>query len=201
MYIPHEFKIEDLKKITNFVDNNNFGILLSIYNNEIYNTQIPLMLGTENEKFILKGHIARANMQWYRSRDKNVTALFTGPHHYISPLYYKDKDSVPTWDYMTVRMDGKLELMDEEETRKFLLEMSRFYDAKWVEEGNDRKEYYSKMVLQIVAFKIKVSKINAKFKLSQNRPEDMENIAINLDSLGDADAVSVAKFIREEIKK
>ena len=42
---------------------------------------------------------------------------------------------------------------------------------------------------------------NAKFKLSQNRPEDMENIAINLENLGDDDAVSVAKFIREEIKK
>ncbi|MCL4453617.1 FMN-binding negative transcriptional regulator [Ferroplasma sp.] len=201
MYIPHEFKIEDLKKIVNFVEDNNFGILLSIYNNEIYNTQIPLMLGKEDEKFVLKGHMARANMQWYRSRDQAVTALFTGPHHYISPLYYQDKDSVPTWDYMTVRMDGKLELMDEPETRKFLLEMSQFYDEKWAEERNDKREYYSRMVLQIVGFKIRVSKITAKFKLSQNRPEDMENIAINLDNLGDADAVSVAKFIREEIKK
>ena len=201
MYIPNEFKIEDLKKIVNFVDNNNFGILLSIYNNEIYNTQIPLMLGTENEKFILKGHMARANIQWYRSRYRNVTALFTGPHHYISPLYYKDKNSVPTWDYMTVRMDGKLELMDEEETKKFLLEISRFYDKTWAEEGNDKREYYREMVFQIVGFKIKVSRINAKFKLSQNHPEDMENIAINLESLGNPDAVSVAKFIREEIKK
>jgi transcriptional regulator len=201
MYIPREFKIDDLKKIMKFVEDNNFGILLSIYNNEIYNTQIPLMLDTENEKFILKGHMARANMQWYRSKDENVTVLFTGPHHYISPLYYKDKDSVPTWDYMTVRMDGKLELMDENETRKFLQEMSRFYDKKWADEGNDKREYYSKMVLQIVGFKIEVSKINAKFKLSQNRPEDMENIAINLETLGDAESVSVAKFIREEIKK
>jgi transcriptional regulator len=201
MYVPGEFKIDDMKKIVDFVNNNNFGILLSIYNDEINNTQIPLMLDFKGETLLLKGHMARANMQWFHAKDKNVTVLFTGPHHYISPLYYKDRDSVPTWDYMTARFDGILEIMDNEETKNFLLELSEFYDRKWAEQGNDKRAYYAKMVMQIVGFKIRVNKITAKFKLGQNRPEDMENVAINLDKLGNEDAKTVAGYIREEMKK
>jgi Transcriptional regulator len=144
MYVPREFKIEDMKKIVDFVKNYNFGILLSIYNDEIYNTQIPLLLDTSGDDIILKGHIARANMQWYHSKNKKVAVLFTGPHHYISPSWYNEKDSVPTWDYMTVRFDGVLELMDSEETRNFLLELSKFYDPDWAGKGYDKKEYYAK---------------------------------------------------------
>jgi Transcriptional regulator len=58
-----------------------------------------------------------------------------------------------------------------------------------------------KMVLQITAFTIKVNKITGKFKLTQNHPEDMENVAINLDKAGDEDAKLVASYIRREIRK
>jgi transcriptional regulator len=201
MYVPREFKIEDMKKIVDFVKNYNFGILLSIYNEEIYNTQIPLLLDTSGDDIVLKGHVARANMQWYHSKNRKVAVLFTGPHHYISPSWYKEKDSVPTWDYMTVRFDGVLELMGPDETRNFLLELSKFYDAEWAGKGYDQKEYYAKMVLQITAFTIKVNKITGKFKLTQNHEEDMENVAINLDKAGDEDAKLVASYIRKEIRK
>ena len=201
MYVPAEFRITDIKKIVDFVNENNFGILLSVYNKEIYNTQIPLLLDSTGNNIILKGHMARANMQWYHSKNKKVIALFTGPHHYISPLWYKDPDSVPTWDYMTIRMDGVLEVMNYNETREFLLKLSEFYDMKWGKQGNDKKDYYTRMVMQIVGFNIKVNKITAKYKLGQNRPEDMENVAINLDKLGDEHAKLVAAYIRKEMKK
>ncbi|MEM0139193.1 MAG: FMN-binding negative transcriptional regulator [Ferroplasma sp.] len=197
MYIPEEFKIEDIKVIKDFINNNNFGILLSIYKNKIYNTQIPLLLQENDGQLILSGHMARANMQWYYSKNGPVAVLFTGPHHYISPLYYKDKDSVPTWDYMTVRIDGILELLDEEDTRKLLLDLSTYFDKNWAGQGNDKREYYNKMVLQIVAFKIRITEINGKFKLSQNRPEDIGNISMNLEKLGDEDALAIAKYMKK----
>ncbi|WP_337860678.1 FMN-binding negative transcriptional regulator [Ferroplasma sp.] len=201
MYIPREFKIDDMKKILDFIDKNNFGMLLSIYKDEIYNTQIPLLLDNSENNLTLKGHMARANMQWYHAKNKNVAVLFTGPHHYISPLWYKDRDSVPTWDYMTVRLDGILEIMNSEETQEFLLELSKFYDQKWAVQGNDKRDYYAKMVLQIVAFRIKINKITCKYKLSQNRPEDMENIIINLQNIGDEDARLIAHYMKGEIRK
>ncbi len=201
MYVPREFRIDDMEKIIDFANKYNFGILLSIYNDEIYNTQIPLLLDTSGNDMVLKGHVARANMQWFHSKNKKVAVLFTGPHHYISPTWYKEKDSVPTWDYMTVRFDGVLELMDIDKTREFMLELSEFYDPAWAGLGYDKKEYYAKMVLQISAFTIKINKITAKFKLTQNHPDDMENVAINLDKIGDEDARLVASYIRKEIKK
>ncbi len=197
MYIPDEFKIDDINVIKDFIIKNNFGILLSIYKDRIYNTQIPLLLDEKNEKFILYGHMARANMQWYYAKNKPVTVLFTGPHHYISPVYYKDKDSVPTWDYMTARLDGILELMDNNETKEFLLKLSNYFDKEWAGEENYKRPYYNIMVKQITAFKINVTDIKAKFKLSQNRPEDIKNIADNLEKIDDSDA----KAIAEQMKK
>ena len=91
--------------------------------------------------------------------------------------------------------------MNYNETREFLLKLSEFYDMKWVKQGNDKRDYYTRMVMQIVGFNIKVNKITAKYKLGQNRPEDMENVAINLDKLGDEDAKLVAAYIRKEMKK
>ena len=201
MYVPREFKIDDMEKIVDFVKNYSFGIVLSIYNGEIYNTQIPLMLDASGNNIVLKGHMARANMQWYHSKNNKVAVLFTGPHHYISPEWYKEKDSVPTWDYMTVRFDGILETMDDIETKKFLVDLSKSYDPEWANKGYDKKEYYAKMVKQIVAFTIKVNKITAKFKLTQNHQEDMENVAINLDKVGDEDARLIASYIRREAGK
>ena len=116
MYIPDEFNVKDLKKIISFINDNNFGLLLSIHKDEIYNTQIPLLLSFENDKIILKGHMARKNKQWIYARNNRVTVMFLGPHHYISPLYYNDRESVPTWDYVTARVDGVMEMLNKEET-------------------------------------------------------------------------------------
>jgi transcriptional regulator len=201
MYVPDEFKIDDVKKVLDFVNKNNFGILLSVYKGEIENTQIPLLLDNSGNNVILKGHMARANLQWYHSRNRNVTALFTGPHHYISPLWYKDRDSVPTWDYMAARLDGVLEVMTPEETEEFLLELSKFFDQEWAAQGNEKRKYYAEMVKRIVAFRIKINKITCKYKLSQNRQEDMENIIINLEKIGDNDAKLVANYMKNEMVK
>lgn len=198
MYIPDEFNVNDLKKIIKFVKENNFGIVLSIHDNEIYNTQVPLLLSNENDNIILKGHMARKNKQWIYAKGNKVTVLFTGPHSYISPLYYHDKESVPTWDYITVRMDGTMKMMDKEEMESFLLSLSKYFDEKWFNEENYKKDYYKKMENEIVGFKINVETIRGKFKLSQNRGiDDMKSVSINLSKLNTENSRLISKYIND----
>ncbi len=198
MYIPEDFNVKDLKRIICFINDNNFGLLLSIHDNEIYNTQIPFLISYENNNVILKGHMARKNKQWIYAKNNNVTVLFLGPHHYISPLYYHDKESVPTWDYITARVDGVMKMLNKEEMEAFLLELSKHFDEKWFNEENYKKEYYKKMENEIVGFKIMIKNIKAKFKLGQNRGiDDMKSVSMNLSKLNTENSISISKYIND----
>ncbi len=198
MYIPDEFNVKDLKKIISFINDNNFGLLLSIHDGEIYNTQIPLLLAYENDKIILKGHMARKNKQWIYAKNNRVTVLFQGPHHYISPLYYNDKESVPTWDYVTARVDSVMEMLDKEETELFLMDLSKYFDTEWFKEENYRKDYYKKMVNEIVAFKINATSVKAKYKLNQNKGiDDMRSVSMNLSKLNNENSKLISAYIND----
>src|SRR6187402_3094913 len=107
MYIPREYKNEDLASVKEFIQSNGFAILVSEAEGKPWATHLPLVLDTNSEgKDILFGHISKANKQWKDfDPDKEVLAIFSGPHAYISSSWY-DHVNVPTWNYLAVHIYG-----------------------------------------------------------------------------------------------
>ncbi len=203
MYVPDYFDVKDLDTVMDFIGQNSFAILLSASGDEVLNTLIPVLADRNGERVTLRGHMARANPHWKAAEGKKSTILFLGPHHYISPRWYTIEKSVPTWNYSAVRMSGIFHTVTREDSKEIILKLSRLYDPEWASLGRDREPYYEKMVDEIVGFRLDVSDIKCKMKLSQNRPmADRYRVIENLKKENSSDADMVAAMMeRYSIKK
>ncbi len=114
MYIPPHFRQDDPETLTAFLLANSFASLVTFANGEPFATHVPLLYRPESNTLI--GHLAKANPQCaHLEQADSVLAIFTGPHGYISPLWYTHAPAVPTWNYTAVHAYGTSRLITEPE--------------------------------------------------------------------------------------
>lgn len=183
--------------IRKYIAENGFATIISMGENEIMATHTPLMLEKEGENEFLYGHIAKANDQVSTLIDgSKVLAIFMENHTYISSSWY-DHVNVPTWNYIAVHIKGTLTLLNEEETLQSLHELVGKYEASspkpfHISQMTDRD--VKSHLRGLVAFKIKVEKIDASWKLSQNRDDkNYVEIIKKLRERGDEMSLTIAK--------
>lgn len=185
MYIPIEFAITDTAQIESFLQDNPFGILvLSVGLAEPQATHIPFLIRRVDDGFILEGHMAKNNPQSQQlAKGKSVLAIFSGPHAYVSASVYQH-ENVSTWNYQAVHIYGTIKVLTEEDKDLHLQEILHHF-----ENGRDKALSYrslSQNMLdsykqEIVAFRIRSYRVEAAFKLSQNRTTaDKERIIQDL---------------------
>ncbi len=179
MYTPPQFLMKDHEEKVIFLKNNSFGILFSVHNGEPYATHIPLIYSVEDGREFLFGHIARANPQWSDMDGQKVMAVFQGPHAYVSPSWYVERDQVPTWDYIAVHVTGKLEILGNKETELLIGDMLNFYGKDADISNHLREVHFSNMIKAVVGFRIIIEKIEGKKKLSQNKSVETQKRIIN----------------------
>jgi transcriptional regulator len=169
MYIPPHFKITDESIAYDIIKEHGFASLISQHNGMPLATHLPLLLNKENT--YLYGHFARPNPQWKDIESQTFLAIFHGPHCYISPSWYETNQAVPTWNYVTVHVYGELELVeDEDEVMESLQDLVMKYEdpnSPYTLEDVDSK-YLAGMNKGIQGFKLHITKIEGKAKLSQN---------------------------------
>lgn len=188
MYIPNNFKLSDRDKIIEFITRFNFGTLISVSNGKPIATHLPFVVSEEKKNLVLISHFAKANDHWKDIEGLQVLAIFSEPHAYISPRFYDKNESVPTWNYISIHVYGKIEIISGQEQVLNILEtmIDNFepeYQNQWDGLSKDFKE---KMIHGIVAFRIWVEEIQGKEKLSQNKNKNecfriMQNLS-NSDS-------------------
>jgi transcriptional regulator len=179
MYIPPYFKITDESVAHDIIKEHGFATLFSQHNGMPFATHLPLLLN--KEKTHLYGHFARPNPQWKEIESQTVLAIFHGPHCYVSPSWYETDKAVPTWNYVTVHVYGEIELVEDEgEVMESLQELVMKYeapDSSYKLEDLDSK-YLAGMSKGIQAFKLNITKIEGKAKLSQNHPTERQERVI-----------------------
>lgn len=201
MYIPNHFKIDDEEKIYEFIEKYSFATFYSTHNGEPYAAHLPLILN-KNEKS-LYGHFARQNGQWKDIGNQVVLAVFQGPHSYISPTWYETNRAVPTWNYVAIHLYGKLEIIENEKVIfDSLNEMVNKYekpDSPYNLKHVD-PNFIEGMSKGIVAFRIKINKIEAKAKLSQNHPVERQELIIEqLERSSDQNDLQVASLMKKNL--
>ena len=148
--------------------------------------------------------MARANEQWKQfASDHEVLCVFSGPHAYISPSWYEQQHTVPTWNYAVVHVYGKPSLVDETQLKQIVLDTTAKYESSMPQPWKipfSEKEI-DQMLKAIVGFKIDIVCVEAKSKLGQNRSrEDQEKMLRNLQSAPDDESRALAKFILAQRK-
>lgn len=201
MFIPKDFKVEDQEKLLKFIQENSFAILFSQDEEGPKATHLPFIL-VNNEQPELIGHIAKANPQWKTLNGKNVLIVFSGPHSYISASWYKEKKNVPTWNYVAVHVEGTVEILQEADALLSILHQSVDYYENDFEEPwkmEDESETVKRLLNGIVGIKIKIEKLEGKWKLNQNKSkENKENVIENLRNQDIYDSQKIADLMERE---
>ena len=208
VYLPPAFTETRNEVLIAHIERHDFGLLVSNgarHGNdlELIASQIPFLVARRDGNVLLQGHIARANPQVANLDDGGeVLAIFPGPHAYISPGWYEAGPAVPTWNYASVHAYGTARaIRDPDWLRELLDRLSTRHEAREAVPWRMRdlpQAYLEAMLGGIVGIEIAVSRLEGKFKLSQNRPaSDRPRIIAALERRDDQISREVAGLMRE----
>ena len=195
MYIPAAFAMTQSPVQHDFIEQISFATLVT--NNadgKPFVTHLPLLLDRDRGAYgTLVGHCARANGHWklFDSDQQNVEslAIFHGPHAYISSGWYDPPTAVPTWNYAIVHVTGTARIVEDAAVTAQILSrtVERFEDPSSPPLPELDSKTHANLVQAVVAFEIPIAKIEAKFKLGQNRSAaDQRSMATELRQCGNS---------------
>jgi transcriptional regulator len=202
VYIPEHFRLRHDADAVAFMRANPFAILISSTESGPFATHLPLFVRAVEERVILHGHVAKANPHW-RHLEQNTECLtiFHGPHAYVSPTNYAARESVPTWNYAAVHVYGEARILSSgQELHGMLHELMETFEPSYRLQWEGLKDSYREnMLRQIVGFEIVATRIEGKFKLSQNRTrEDQANVIASLENAEESVVSGVASMMKEQ---
>ncbi len=196
MYTPAYAKNENEEDLKDFIRKNGFGIVVSKVDGKLWATHIPLILVGNK----LQGHVSRGNKQWrVLPQNEEVMVIFQGPHTYVSSSWY-DHENVPSWNYVAVHVYGKAHIQSEEELIESLRQLTNKYEKDSVHPisvDTMSKKFLHTELRGTIGFEITIERMEASYKLSQNRDEkNHTQIISELEKRGDENSVSVANEMR-----
>jgi transcriptional regulator len=203
VYLPPVFTETRQEVLLDHIEQNDFALLVSHGPAGLVASHIPFLIERDGEHVRLQGHLARPNPQVaVLAQGGEVLAIFGGPHAYVSPSWYATGPSVPTWNYVDVHVYGRVRLVEDEGwLRDLLSRLSQRHEAGNPEpwQMEELPEHYLRGMLKgVIGFEIAVTRLEGKYKLSQNRPAaDRPRVIAALEQRGDAGATGVARLMRE----
>lgn len=202
MYIPSYFKMDD-DLVFDIIDQFGFATVFSLHKGEPYATHLPLLLNRSENA--LYGHFARPNEQWKDIENQQVLVVFQGPHCYISPRWYETTRAVPTWNYVSVHVYGKMERIEDPSiTYDSLKDLVSKYEPTESPYKLDDLEpkFLEGMSKGIVPFKINISKKEGKAKLSQNHSIERQALVIEqLEGSSEMGNRQIAELMKRNLQK
>ena len=191
MYTPKPFRITEIEEIKRVVSEYSFASLIST-EPELQISHLPLDYLEEN---VLFGHLATSNPQSNIQEGTSVTAIFNGPHEYISPTYYVGDFNVPTWNYLAVHAKGTINFISSENEIKALFNaMVKKYESDTGWSLPDEPKY-NNLFKAIKFFKLTNITYTAKAKFNQNKSsEDVASVIEALEKVNKSAANAMSRY-------
>jgi transcriptional regulator len=181
MYLPAAFRVSDHGAVLDLIESVPFATLIT-GGGELSVSHLPLTLTRSVEGWgSLRGHMARANPHWrYFDGARETLVIFHGPHAYVSPTRYANRAAPPTWNYAVVHAYGRPAcITDRSETSALLNDLVARYESQPLDLSDAMRRSLEK---GIVGFEFVIERVEAKFKLGQNRsPADRAGTIAHLE--------------------
>lgn len=179
MYVPRAFAVDDIQILHQQMQASPLPVLVTHTNQGLLASHVPLLLDPDEGPYgTLYGHLARANPHGKAlAQGTETLVIFAGEQAYISPSFYPSKaehgKAVPTWNYLAVHAYGTAEVFEDAE--RLLALVSRLSSkheagrpAPWAV-SDAPGDYIDSMLKAIVGFRLPITRLEGKRKLSQNR--------------------------------
>lgn len=207
MYIPAQFRTDDLPEIHAAMRATRLANLVTSGPGGLVATPLPMLLDAEEGEFgTLYAHVARANTQWRSGAGQEALVIFDGPDAYVSPSWYATKQEhgkvVPTWNYVAVHAYGPVEFTeDPDELRRLVTLLTERHEGAraqpWsVDDAPAR--FIEAQLRGIVGVRLPITRLEGKHKLSQNRStEDRAGVKAGLLADGSPTNQAVSALVVE----
>jgi len=212
MYIPAHFAADDAA-VHDLLARHGAADLITLTADGLLATMLPFAYeqGAEQQGSgwgALYGHVARNNDQWRKPALGESLAIVRGPDAYVSPSWYASKAKhgrvVPTWNYVTAHVYGRLVVHDDPDWVEDVVRRltAKHEAARLTSPGQSPawsvddapRAFIEGQLRAIVGLELQITRIEAKAKLSQNRPvADVAGVVAGLSAQGnDRSAAAVA---------
>ena len=205
MYNPRSYRNENPDALFELIRRYNFAALFTQRDGESFATHLPFMVDADRGPHgTLIAHMARANPHWRAFEGAPPSlVVFMGPHAYISPAWYEEQETVPTWNYAVVHALGTPRLVtDDAALRAMVMRLVENHEAPLGRPWDLRKAeaVIDAELKGIVGFEIPIDTLEGKFKLNQNRTRaDQEGVVRALETSSDPTEREVARLMRENL--
>lgn len=205
MYVPPVFKNDDATA-WGFVAQRAFGTVIAIADGMPLAAHVPLLAIEDAGERRVEFHVARANpIGAVLARSSPVLMIVAGPDSYVSPDWYVTPNQVPTWNYVSVHMGGTAKALPRNRAREHVDALSARFESRlapkrpWTT-GKVPANQIEKMLAAIIPVELRVERIEAQWKLSQNKTlSDRANVVRMLASSGHWSSLAVADMMQERL--
>lgn len=205
MYVPKHF-VPDEAAVRDLLTSHGASDLITMTDQGLVATLLPFEYDPDaGARGALIGHMARANNQWRQPVRGEAMVIVRGPEAYVTPSWYPTKEEhhrvVPTWNYMIAHVYGQLVVHDdpawiESQMRRLTDRHETGCAEPWSVDQAPAK-FVERQVRGVVGVEVVISRIEAKFKLSQNQPrENVEGVIAGLEARGRTDDAAMAAAVR-----
>lgn len=184
------FTLADAAEIRRIVDANPWATIVSHGPDGLVSSHYVVLLDDDHDDLTVVGHVGRPDDLIHGLGDGELLVVFQGPHGYISPGWYGDVPSVPTWNYTAVHLAGIPEILSDEENLAVLDRLVDRFEGRMPEprrmwERPNDPAFVARLATGTVGFRLTPTRVVAKRKLSQNKPaETVETVIAELEADG-----------------
>ena len=207
MYIPKHFQPSD-KAAQEFLSQIESGHLVSNTEKGLVSTLLPLIYDQETNSLL--GHVAKLNDQVSLPTNQEALVISMLNETYISPNWYASKEEhhkvVPTWDYMLVHAYGQLVIHNDPDwILNQVTRLTNHFEASQPKPWNVDQaptDYVDGQIRAIVGIELKINRIEASFKMSQNKSKaDLDGVIAGLQKAGKVSISEAINALRPEERK
>ncbi|HEY1879891.1 MAG TPA: FMN-binding negative transcriptional regulator [Caulobacteraceae bacterium] len=196
MHPARNFRESDRTVLAERVGERGFAVIVGIDERRPLIAHAPILLDGDRLRF----HLSAANPLSAALRDAGrALAVITGDEAYVSPDWYEKADQVPTWNYLSVEIEGRIRVLSRDEAARLLDDLAARYEAwlkpkpPWTRAKMDPAKFET-LLGGIVGFQMTVERLEGVTKLSQNKPAaEATRIARELAKLDDEGARRISR--------
>ncbi|QNE34408.1 FMN-binding negative transcriptional regulator [Leifsonia shinshuensis] len=194
------FTLTDRAEIERIIRENPWGTFVSNASTGLVASHYPVILDDTREELSIVSHVGRPDEQLHELGEHELLVIFQGPHGYISSSWYDADPAVPTWNFVAVHLSGVPELLSPEENLRVLEKLVDHFERELPEprqmRGTLEDESYAERISSgTVGVRLTPTKIVAKQKMSQNRPDHIVDSIMS--ELGGSSPYASPALLRE----
>ncbi|WP_300343512.1 FMN-binding negative transcriptional regulator [Nesterenkonia sp.] len=170
------FAVDDAEAVKQLIRDNSWATFIShVPEHGLVASHYPVLLEEDAEAIVLLSHVGRPDEEKHQLGQHPMLVVIQGPHGYISPGWYQEQPSVPTWNFAVAHLHGRPEILGDQQNLEVLDALVEHFEQhldnpQLLHATEASAELAARLAAGTVGFRMRVNRFEAKEKMSQNKP-------------------------------